>query len=120
MQQAALTTIALPSHKVSGAVNHGHVHHGSLPIFQRGVTFCVVNPELIFEVVFVQIIPMKRKQPVTLGVVPLLIIQSTGYPTPTAGRSLTELGVTTSEFAAIGLPHQTIVTPACLGNTPTS
>ena len=77
MQQAALTTIALPSHKVSGAVNHGHVHHGSMPIFQRGVTFCVVNRELIF-VVLVQIIPMQRKKPVPLGVVPLPITQSTG------------------------------------------
>jgi hypothetical protein len=111
--------MAPPSHKVSGAVNHGHVHHGSLPIFQRGITFCVVNPELIC-VVFVQIIPMQQKKPMPLGVVPLLIIQSTGYPTPTAGRTSTDIGVTTSEFAAIGLPHQTIVTPACLGNTPTS
>ena len=112
-------TMSCLSNKVSGAVNHGHVHHGLMPIFQRGVTFCVVNQELIF-VVFDQIIPMQRKKPVPLGVVPLLITQSTGYPSPTAGRTSMDIGVTTSEFAAIGLPHQTIVTPACLGNTPTS
>jgi hypothetical protein len=79
--QQLMLAIALPSHKVSGAVNHGHVHHGSLPIFQRGVTFCVVNLELIF-VVLVQIIPMQQKKPVLVlphrGVVPLPIIQSTG------------------------------------------
>ena len=112
-----MLAIALPSHKVSGAVNHGHVHHGSLPIFQRGVTFCVVNPELIFEVVFVQIIPMKRKQPVPLGVVRLPIIRSREYPALTAGHSSMQLGKPTFECTAIGWQYQTIVKIARLGNT---
>ena len=116
-------TMPSPSHKVSGAVSRGHVHRGSLPTFQRGVPFCVVNPEVIF-VVPVQISLTTKKGPLPMlpprVVVRLPSIQSTGYPLMTAGRTSTEFGVTTSEFAAIGLPHQTIVTLACLGNTPTS
>ena len=53
-------------------------------------------------------------------VVRLPSIQSTGYPRLTPGRTSMVFGETTFECAAIGLPHQTIVTPACLGNTPTS
>ena len=112
-------TIKCPSNKVSGAANHGQVHHGSIPTFQPATKSFVVNPEVIF-VVRVQIIPMQQKKLMLLlplpVVVPLLIIQS---PENTVTKSK-ELGAATFEFTAIGLPPQTIVNRAFPGNTPTS
>ena len=119
MQQAALE-IALRSHKVSGAVNHGQVRRLELPTFQRATKSFVANPEVIF-VVRVQIIPMKLKKLMPLlplqVVAPLLIIQSPGQQVE---HISTENGVSTFEFTAIGLPPQTIVNRAFPGNTPTS
>ena len=114
-------TMSCPSNKVSGAVNHGQERRLELPIFQPAIKSFVVNPEVIF-VVRVQIIPMQQKKMMLLlplqVVVPLLIIRSPGYRDRL--ETSTELGATTSEFTAIGLPPQTIVNRAFPGNTPMS
>ena len=112
-------TMSCLSNKVSGAVNHGQVRHGSTPTFQRAIKSFVVNPEVIF-VVRAQIIPMQLKKLMPLlplqVVAPLLIIQLPGKD----GHTSMGLTGTTFEFTAIGLPPQTIVNRAFPGNTPTS
>ena len=96
------------------------MRHYELPTFPRAITFCVVNPEVIF-VVLVQISRTPKKKPLPMlpprVVVRLLIIQSQEYPTLTQGQISMEPGEKTFECTAIGWQYQTIVKIARLGNT---
>jgi hypothetical protein len=118
-----ILTLTFLSNKVSGAVNHGQVHHLEMPTFQRAIKFCVVNPEVIF-VVLVQISMTLKKKPLPMlsprVVVRLPIIRSQEYPTRTAGHLSMEIGVSTFECTALGWQYQTIVKIAPLGNIRTS